>query len=33
MLKAADETCTLCLTDVFNAVVKYGKVPEDWRKS
>ena len=33
MLKAAGETGTLWTTDVCNAVVKDGKVPEDWSRS
>ena len=33
MLKAADETGTLWMTDVCNAVVKDGKIPEDWSRS
>ena len=33
MLKAAGETGTLWMTDVCNAVVKDGKIPEDWSKS
>ena len=30
MLKAAGETGTMWMTDVFNAVVMDGKIPEDW---
>ena len=33
MLKAAGETGTLWMTDVCNAVVKDGKIPEDWSRS
>ena len=33
MLKAASETGTLWMTDVYNAVVKDGKIPEDWNRS
>ena len=33
MLKAAGETGTLWMTDVCNAVVEDGKVPEDWSRS
>ena len=33
MSKAAGETITLWMTDVCNAVVKDGKVPEDWSRS
>ena len=33
MLKAAGKTGTLWMTDVCNAVVKDGKVPEDWSRS
>ena len=33
MLKAASETDTLWVTEVCNAVVKDGKVPEDWSRS
>ena len=33
MLKAAGETGTLGMDDVCNAVVKDGKVPEDWSRS
>ena len=33
MLKAAGETSTLWMTEVCNAVVKDGKVPEDWSRS
>ena len=33
MLKAAGETGTLWLTDVCNAVVKDGKVLDDWSRS
>ena len=33
MLKAAGETGTLSMTDVCNAVVKDGKIPEDWSRS
>ena len=33
MLKAAGETGTLWMTDVCNAVVKDGRVPEDWSRS
>ena len=33
MLKAAGETGTLWMTDVCNAVVKDGKVPENWNRS
>ena len=33
MLKAAGETGTLWMTDMCNAVVKDGKVPDDWSKS
>ena len=33
MLKAAGETGTLWMTEVCNAVVKDGKVPEDWSRS
>ena len=33
MLKAAGETGTLWMTNVCNAVVKDGKIPEDWSKS
>ena len=30
MLKAADETETMWMTDVCNAVMMDGKIPEDW---
>ena len=33
MLKAAGETGTLWMTEVCNAVVKDGRVPEDWNRS
>ena len=33
MIKAAGETGTLWMTDVCNAVVKDGKIPEDWSRS
>ena len=33
MLKAADETGTMWMTDVCNAVVGDGIIPEDWRRS
>ena len=33
MLKAAGKTGTLWMTEVCNAVVKDGKVPEDWSRS
>ena len=33
MLKTAGETGTLWMTDVCNAVVKDGKIPEDWSSS
>jgi hypothetical protein len=33
MLKAAGEVGTLWVTDVCNAVVREGKIPEDWCKS
>ena len=33
MLKAAGETGTLWMTEVCNAVVKDGRVPEDWSSS
>ena len=33
MLKAAGETGTLWMTDVCNAVVKDGKIPENWSRS
>ena len=33
MLKAAGETGTLWMTEVCNALVKDGKVPEDWSRS
>ena len=33
LLKAAGETGTLWMTEVCNAVVKDGKVPEDWSRS
>ena len=33
MLKAAGETGALWMTDVCNAVVKDGKIPEDWSRS
>ena len=33
MLKGAGETGTLWMTEVCNAVVKDGKVPEDWSRS
>ena len=33
MLKAAGKTGTLWITDVCNAVVKDGKIPEDWSRS
>ena len=33
MLKAAGETGTSWMTEVCNAVVKDGKVPEDWSRS
>ena len=33
MLKAAGKTFTLWMTEVCNAVVKDGKVPEDWSRS
>ena len=33
MLKDAGETGTLWMTDVCNAVVKDGKIPEDWSRS
>ena len=32
-IQAAAETGTLWMTDVCNAVVKDGKIPEDWSKS
>ena len=33
MLEAAGETGALRMTDVCNAVVKDGKIPEDWSRS
>ena len=33
LLKAAGETGALWMTDVCNAVVKDGKIPEDWSRS
>ena len=33
MLKAASETGTLWMTEVCNAVVEDGTVPEDWSRS
>ena len=33
MLKAAGETGTMWMTDVCNAVVRDGKIPEDWSRS
>ena len=33
MLKAVGETGTLWMTEVFNAVVRDGKVPENWSRS
>ena len=33
MLKVAGETGTLWMADVCNAVVKDGKIPEDWSRS
>ena len=33
MLKAAGKVGTLWMTDMCNAVVKDGKVPEDWSRS
>ena len=33
MLKAVGETGTLWMTEVCNAVMKDGKVPEDWSRS
>ena len=33
MLKAAGETDTMWMTDVCNAVVDDGKIPEDWSRS
>ena len=33
MLKAAGETGTIWMTDVCNAVVRDGKIPEDWSRS
>ena len=33
MLKVAGETGTLWMTDVCNAVVKDGKIPEDWSRN
>ena len=33
MLKAAGETGTMWMTDVCNAVVRDGKIPEDWSMS
>ena len=33
MLKAASETGTMWMTDVCNAVVRDGKIPEDWSRS
>ena len=30
MLKAADETGTMWMTDVCNPVMMDGKIPEDW---
>lgn len=33
MLKAWDEVGVKCMTDICNAVVAEGKVPEDWKRS
>ena len=33
MLKAAGEVGSQWVTEVCNAVIKDGKVPEDWNKS
>ena len=33
MLKAADEPGVLWITDLCNAIIKEGKIPDDWRKS
>ena len=33
MMKAAGEVGTKWMTDVCNAVVRDGKIPEDWSKS
>ena len=33
MFKAAGETRTMWMTDVCNAVVRDGKIPEDWSRS
>ena len=33
MLKASGESGVRWMTDLFNVVVKTGKVPEDWSKS
>ena len=33
MLKAADDSGTMWMTDVCKAVVMDGKIPEDWRRS
>ena len=33
MIKAAGETGTLWMTNVCNAVMKDGKIPEDWSRS
>ena len=33
MLTASDETGISCLTDLFNAIVKEGRIPADWIKS
>ena len=33
MLKAAGKTGTMWMTDVCNAVVRDGKIPEDWSRS
>ena len=33
MLKAAGGTGTMWMTDVCNAVVRDGKIPEDWSRS
>ena len=33
MLKVADETGTIWMTDVCNSVVENGIIPEDWRRS
>src|SRR4029077_9354913 len=33
MLKAAGEDGVLWVTDIYNAIVREGKIPTEWRKS